>query len=268
MTGYVNIEKGLGPHGRIAVVRFDRGDGVNALSPVAIRELTEAARSFEDDGDTSVVVLTGGDKAFSAGFDLKDTEGRARRDMDLGALRRHLRMGPRLTRAWQEVEQITIGAIEGFAIGGGVSLAVALDFRIMARDAHMRLPEIALGMNMSWQTVPRMLQLIGPARTKLAVILADDRIGSEQAYAWGLVEEVADPGETFAASMALAAKIAAQPPLPVTMTKLTVNRLAHALDDLASHMDNDQFALASQSEDHREGLEAFLSRRKPQFKGR
>ena len=99
MTSFVTIEKGLGPEGRIAVVRFDRGDGINALSPEAMRQLTNAARSFEDDADTSVVVLTGGPNSFSAGFDLKDPEGRSRQQMDLGALRRHLKLGPRLTRA-------------------------------------------------------------------------------------------------------------------------------------------------------------------------
>jgi enoyl-CoA hydratase/carnithine racemase len=268
LSRFVTIEKGLGPEGRIAVVRFDRDDGINALSPEALRQLTDAARSFEDDGNTSVVVLTGTAKAFSAGFDLKDPEGRARKDMDLGTLRRHLKLGPRLTKAWQDMEQITIGAIEGFCIGGGVALAVALDFRIMARDAHMRVPEIGLGMNMSWHSVPRMLHLMGPARTKQAVILADDRITAAEACEWGLVEEVADPGKAFDAAMALAAKVAAQPPLSVAMTKLTVNRLAHALDDLASHMDLDQFALASFSEDHKEGVDAFLGRRKPRFKGR
>src|SRR3954471_17528968 len=104
MAEFVKIEKGLGPEGRIAVVRFDRGDGINALSPEAMRQLTDAARSFEDDAATSVVVLTGAARAFSAGFDLKDPEGRARKDMDFGALRRHLKLGPRLTRAWQDME--------------------------------------------------------------------------------------------------------------------------------------------------------------------
>jgi len=268
MTNFVTIEKGLGPDGRIAVVRFDRGDGINALSPEALRQLTYAARSFEDDGDTSVVVLTGSSRAFSAGFDLKDAEGRSRRTMDIGSLRRHLKLGPRLSRAWQEMEQITIAAIEGFCIGGGVALAVALDFRVMARDAHMRVPEIGLGMNMSWQSIPRMLHLIGPARTKQAVILADQRITSAEAYEWGLVEELAEAGKAFEIAMALATKVAAQPPVSVIMTKLTVNRLAHALDDLASHMDVDQFALASLTEDHKEGVAAFLERRKPRFRGR
>jgi enoyl-CoA hydratase/carnithine racemase len=268
VSDFLSVERGLGPDGRIAVVRFDRGDGINALSPEAMRQLTAVARGFEDDADTSVVVLTGSAKAFSAGFDLRDPEGQARRDMDLGSLRRSLKVGPRLTRAWQEVEQVTICAIEGFAIGGGVALAVALDFRVVASDAHLRVPEIALGMNMSWQSVPRMLHLIGPARTKQAVIIADERIPAETAHRWGLVEEVPAPGKAFEAAMALAEKVARQPPLSVTMTKLTVNRLAHALDDLASHMDSDQFALASMSEDHKEGVSAFRERRKPKFRGR
>ncbi|MDB5547920.1 MAG: enoyl-CoA hydratase [Tardiphaga sp.] len=268
MPRLVSIEKGLGPEGRIAVVRFDRGDGINALSPEALRQLTEAARSFEDDAATSVVVLTGGAKAFSAGFDLKDPEGRARAAMDLGALRRHLKLGPRLTKAWQEMEQVTIGAIEGFCVGGGVALAVALDFRVMAQDAHLRVPEIGLGMNMSWQSVPRMLHLMGPARTKQAVILADDRISAAEAYEWRLVEHLAPAGAAFDTAMALATKIARQPPISVAMTKLTVNRLAYALDDLASHMDGDQFALAGFSADSKEGVSAFLDRRKPRFRGK
>ena len=265
---FVSIERGLGPEGRIAVVRFDRGDKVNALSPEAMRQLRAAARSFEDDLETSVVVLTGNAHAFSAGFDLKDGERRTEAAKGLAHQRRSIRVGPAMCRAWAEMEQVTIAAIEGFAIGGGAALAVSLDFRVLAKGAHLRIPEIALGLNMSWGSIPRILQLIGPARTKLAVILANDRIDAAKAEAWGLVEELAEDGQALAAAMQLATRIAEMPPLPVKMTKTTVNRLAGALDDLAAHMDLDQFVLTGSSDDAKEGVAAFLGRRKPRFRGR
>ena len=265
---FVTIEKGLGPDGRIAVVRFDRGDKLNALSAAAMRELRAAAQSFEDDYETSVVVLTGTATGFSAGFDLKDAEGRERTKLGLGARRAALSVGPRMCRAWYEMEQVTICAIEGHCIGGGAALAVALDFRFCGKSAHFRIPEVELGMNMSWGSVPRMLQLMGPARTKQAVILASDRISAAEAEKWGLVETVTEDGRALASAMAFAERIAAQPPIPTMMTKTTVNRLAGAHDDLASHMDRDQFALTNLSEDFQEGVAAFMERRKPKFRGR
>jgi enoyl-CoA hydratase len=265
---FVKIEKGLGPEGRIAVVRFDRGDKLNALSATAMRELRAAAQTFEDDFETSVVILTGTATGFSAGFDLKDSEGRQRGKLGLGERRAALSVGPRMCRAWYEMEQVTICAIEGHCVGGGAALAVSLDFRFCGKGAHFRIPEVELGMNMSWGSVPRMLQLMGPARTKQAVILASDRISSVEAEKWGLVEQVVDDGQAFVSAYAFAERIAAQPPIPTMMTKTTVNRLSGALDDLASHMDRDQFALTNLSEDHQEGVAAFLERRKPRFRGR
>src|SRR6202000_727509 len=107
-------------------------------------------------------------------------------------------------------------------------LAVALDFRVMSRAAHMRVPEIGLGMNMSWQSVPRMLHLMGPARTKQAVIMADQRISADEAYDWGVAKELAEPGNAVDVAMAMAEKVARQPPISVAMTKMTVNRPPHA----------------------------------------
>jgi enoyl-CoA hydratase len=264
----VSIEKGLGPEGRIGVVRLDRGDAINALSPEAMRQLRAAAASFEDDVATSVVVLTGNARVFTAGFDLKDPEGRKRATLGLGERRAAQRVGPRMCRAWWDMEQVTIAAIEGPCIGGGVALAVSLDFRFCGEGAHFRVPEVALGMNMSWGSLPRILALMGPARTKQAVILANDRISSAHAREWGLVEKVVPDGQALGEAMAFAERIAALPPLPVTMVKTSVNRLAGALDDVAVHMDGDQFALTSTSEDHAEGVAAFLDRRKPRFRGR
>ena len=264
----VSIEKGLGAEGRVAVVRLDRGDRINALSPVVMRELRAAAQSFEEDPATSVVVLTGNAHVFSAGFDLKDAEGKARGSMGLGERRAALKIGPRLCRAWWEMEQVTIAAIEGPCIGGGVALAASLDFRFCGEGAHFRVPEIALGMNMSWGSLPRLVALMGPARTKQAVILAADRISAAEAREWGLVEKVVADGSALTEAMAFAERIAAMPPVSVAMTKATINRIAGALDELATHMDTDQFALASLSEDHREGVAAFLERRAPRFRGR
>jgi enoyl-CoA hydratase/carnithine racemase len=264
---YVTIERGLGPEGRIAVVRFDRGDRTNAMSPEAMRQLRAAARSFEDD-PASVVILTGRAEAFSAGFDLKDEEGKKRGTLPLGDRRRMLRVGGRMCREWHDMEQVTICAIESHCIGGGVALAVSLDFRFCGRSAHFRVPEVELGMNMSWGSLPRILALIGPARTKQAVILAADRIAADEALQWGLVEKVVDDGQAFAAAFAFAERIAALPPLPVTMVKTSVNRLSGALDDLAAHMDGDQFLLASSSDDHAEGVAAFMEKRKARFRGR
>jgi enoyl-CoA hydratase/carnithine racemase len=264
----VFIERGLGPQGRVAVVRFDRGDRVNPMSMAAIRELRDAARSFEDDLETSVVILTGTARAFTAGFDLKDPETYHRNKLPLGERRQLLRLGPSMCRAWEQMDQVTIAAIEGHCIGGGAALAVALDFRFCGRSAHFRIPEIALGMNMSWGSLPRLLHLIGPARTKQAVILANDRIAASEAYEWGMVEKLVDDGTALDAAMEFATRVAEQPPIPVRMTKRSVNALATALDDLAAHMDHDQYALANMSEDFKEGVAAFLERRKPVFKGR
>jgi enoyl-CoA hydratase len=268
VAGGVRVERGLGPEGRIAVVRLDRGDKINALAPSVMRELRAAAASFEDDVATSVVILTGNDRVFSAGFDLKDAEGHGRAKLGIGEQRAALRIGPRMCRAWWEMEQVTIAAIEGPCVGGGVALAASLDFRFCGSGAHFRVPEIGLGMNMSWGSLPRLLALMGPARTKQAVILAADRIGAEEAREWGLVEKVVPDGRVFAEAMAFAERIAALPPIPVTMTKTSINRLTGALDDLAAHMDVDQFVLTGQTEDAREGVGAFLARRPPRFRGR
>jgi enoyl-CoA hydratase/carnithine racemase len=267
-TSFVTITRGLGPEGRVALVKFDRGTAVNPLSPEAMRQLRNAARSFEDDLETSVVVLTGNAKAFSAGFDLKDGERKQKSALGLGEQRKSQRVGPSMCKAWANMEQVTIAAIEGFAIGGGAALAVSLDFRVLAKGAHFRIPELALGMNMSWGSIPRMLQLMGPARTKQAVILANERIEAEQALAWGLVEHLADDGKALDVAMDLASRVAAMPPLPVKMTKVTVNRLAGALDDLASHMDLDQYTLTTMTDDSKEGVAAFMEKRTPRFRGR
>lgn len=252
--------------GAIATVTMDRGDGRNALSRQLILDMTEAARSFADDLETQAVIIAG-KGAFTVGADLKDPA-MARWQANGLLARRHMtRIGPDLCDAWERVEQVTICAIEKYCIGGGGALAAACDFRIMGKGAHMRLPEIPLGMNMSWHAVPRLVSLIGPSRTKQFVIFGE-KVESEQALAWGLADEVVSDGETLAAARRWAAKVAKLPPNAVRMSKQSVNAAANALHQATTFMDLDQYALATTSEDYREAIKAFLEKREPKFTGR
>jgi len=259
---FVTIER----EGAVATVTFDRNDGRNALSRQLILELTETANSFADDLETHAVILTA-KGAFTAGADLKD------RAMDRRAApglleRRHMtRIGPDLCAAWERMEQVTILAIEKYCIGGGGALAAACDFRIMARDAYMRLPEIPLGMNMSWHAVPRLTALIGPAHTKQLVIFGE-KVFAEEAFRWGLIDEIAEPGASLVRARNWADRLAKLPPNAVRMSKQSVNAAANALNHTATFMDLDQYALATTSEDYREAIKAFLEKREPKFTGR
>lgn len=252
--------------GAVATVTMDRGDGRNAMSRQLILELTEAARSFSDDLITQAVIVTG-KGAFTAGADLKDPGLDRRRAPGLLERRHMTRIGPDLCDAWEKVEQVTICAIEKYCIGGGGALAAACDFRIMAKSSHMRLPEIPLGMNMSWHAVPRLVSLIGPSRAKQFVIFGE-RVEAEQALTWGLADEVVPDGEALAAARRWAGRIAKLPPNAVRMSKQSVNAAANALHQATTFMDLDQYALATTSEDYREAIKAFLEKREPKFTGR
>lgn len=250
----------------VATVTIDRGDGRNALSRQLILDLTTAARSFAGDLATQAIVLTG-HGAFTAGADLKDPEMDRRRAAGLLERRHMVRIGPDMCDAWAAVEQVTICAIEKYCIGGGVALAGACDFRILGESAVLRLPEIPLGMNMSWHAVPRLVSLIGPARTKRFVIYGEN-ITARDALHWGLIDEAVLDGEALAAASVLARKTAKLPPNAVRMSKQAVNAIAGALHHATTYMDLDQYALTTTSEDYREAIKAFLEKREPNFTGR
>ena len=249
----------------IAVLTLDRGDGYNAMSRAVLSQLIDAANWLSIHATSSVVILTGAG-GFSAGADLKDPDRANDVDRSLVEKRQLMRLGPDMCDAFERLEQVTICAIERFCIGGGVALAIACDHRIIGRGVHLRLPEIPLGMNMSWHSNPRTVSLIGPSRAKQFTILGE-KLAAETALQWGLVDQCVDDGDSFAAALELAGRYAAVPPLALRMTKQAINSAALPLGQATSFMDRDQFAFAATSADQSEAVRAFLEKRPAKFTG-
>lgn len=259
---YVSLER----RGRIGIVRFDRGDRSNTLSLAACRELTQMARSLEGDTELCAVILTGSAEHFSMGADLSDQEFRESRQLPMAQRRQTVQTGGRMCRAWEDIEPLTIVAIEGWCVGGGTALSVACDLRVASRGARFYVPEIERGMNLSWGAVPRIAHLVGPARAK-RIIMLSEKIAADRALEWGLVDELAPPGGALDAALAMAERAASLPPVQLRMIKQAVNASVNALDRAVSHADFDQFTLATQSGDFEEGVKSFLERRPPRYTG-
>jgi len=241
---------------RIAVVRMNRPTRRNALSIEFMRTLTHIAESLRDDSAVDVVLLTGAPGWFSAGADLKDDARWAIADQSLQVQREVNQVGYRMARSWEELPQITIAAIEGYAIGGGLALALACDWRVMADDAFVSLPEIALGLPLTWGTLPRLIALVGPARAKRLTILCE-RIAAHDALQMGLVDYVAPKGAALDEARRVAGQVLQMPQPAVRMSKETINATAYALAHLASHAGADQFNLASGSAEVRAAQKGF-----------
>ena len=245
---------------RLAVVQLSRPEARNALSQALMRELIACAHALADRSDIDVVLLTGAGGCFTAGADLKDARAWADDALPLVARREVAALGYRMCKAWEELPQISIVVIEGYAVGGGLALSLACDWRVLADDAFVSLPEIALGIPLTWGAIPRLTTLLGPARAKRLTILCE-RIGAAEALAIGLVDYTAPPGGAMAKARALAAATLAMPAAAVRMSKETVNAVANALHHLAGHMGHDQIALAASSAEARAARAAALKPR-------
>lgn len=248
----VEIER----RGKVAIVTMDRGEKKNAFNPTLIREMTEVARSFHGDQETQAVVLTGTTEYFSAGADLTDTEMWQMDGLTDVQLRDRFFLGVRLCEAWERMPQITVCAMEQLAVGAGVALPLACDWRVMGRGAYLYVPEINIGLNLQWGAQPRLTRLVGPARAKRIIILCE-RMYAQQALDWGLVDEIADDGQAKAKAVELAEKAAEKPAAAVRMVKEAVNATANALDHVSSYADADQSWLTSTMSAARDARDRF-----------
>jgi enoyl-CoA hydratase/carnithine racemase len=259
--GPVRVER----DGRIVRVTFDSGRRGNPMSRSAMHALLDTALELERDPDISAIVLTGPPGLFTYGFDL--SEGAPPAELGLAQRREILAVGPRMCAAWERLEPLTILATEGWCVGGGVALAAAFDLRVTDTTGGFYVPEVERGMNMSWGSVPRLVNLVGPSRAKRLVMLAE-RIDGPTAAAWGLVDECVPAGQSLARAMEFAQRAAAMPPIPLRMCKAGINAYANALAASAAALDRDQFLLAQMSEDYQEGVRAFMEKRPPVYRGR
>ena len=249
---YVTVQR----DGPVAVVTFDRKRNLNAFDGQLILELTDVARSFHDDLETRAVVLTGNKNYFSAGADLEDLASRDDPEVSELEKRHTFFRGVRLCEAWEAMPQITIAAMERLAVGAGVALPLACDWRVMGESCFLYVPEVKIGLNLQWGALPRLVNLVGPARAKRICILCE-KMDAKTALAWGLIEEIAEDGEAAAKAMELAQAAAEMPAIATRMIKEAVNVTAGALNRTASFADADQSQLTAASADARNARDRF-----------
>jgi enoyl-CoA hydratase/carnithine racemase len=259
---YQHLE--IGRHGAVATLRFNRPAKANALSGAVLLEIEHAALAFRDDAATRAVIVTGAGKHFSSGADLTDPG--PGKPEPLVLRRRRARYGERAIQALRGIDQITIAAWNGAAMGGGGCIALALDFRVGADDCFLQFPEIDLGMNLMWQSLPLVTQLVGPARAKRLVI-GGDRIHADELEEWGVLDQKVPRASLLDAASALAERYAKKPPVAAQMIKRSVNHLVSALDRSIMHMDADQNVLTQTTDDRRAAGPAYLAKRDIEFTG-
>jgi enoyl-CoA hydratase len=247
----------------IGIIKLNRPP-VNPLSVQLYHELYDAVCEFESDDTIGAIIITGnGDKAFAAGLDIKDVMGKsAVETLDF------LWTAPRKTfDKLTSIEKPTIAAVFGLALGGGCEVALCCDLRIASEDTVIGLPEINLGIMPGSGATQRLPRLIGVAKAK-EMIYTGDNINAAEAYRIGLVNKVVPKDKLMEEAKALAKKLASKPKAAFALIKRCIDNGLNM--NLASGltMEMDSFSIAFTSEDGREGINAFVEKRKPNYKGK
>ena len=258
---YETIEFSL--KGAVARVELNRPDRLNAINRQLIREFADVLATLRANDDVRVLLLHGKGRAFSAGADIAELEQLAGPTEFLGFIEE-------IQRAFDDLESLgcpTIAAINGLALGGGCELSLACDFRIMAEDATIGVPEIKIGVLPGaggTQRLPRLL----PSAVAKRMILFGESISAKEALRLGLANEVVPADELVETALDWARRLANLPPHALRTGKLLVNLARNA--DMKSGVEAERQAVAFLfgTEDRKEGMQAFLEKREPRFRGR
>jgi enoyl-CoA hydratase len=245
--------------GKIQLITLNRPEAMNALSPDLMNELFQTLAASEDNPEVAVVVLTGSDKAFAAGADIK-----AMKDMSY----MQMYQNDFVTKDWERIvtfRKPTIAAVAGFALGGGCELAMMCDFILAADNAKFGQPEINLGILPGAGGTQRLTRFIGKSKA-MEMVLTGRMMDAQEAERSGLVSRVVPLAELREEALKVAEKIA-QLSMPILMmAKESVNRAYETTLSEGIRFERRMFHSAFASEDQKEGMTAFVEKRKAQFK--